>query len=78
MTDSTDNARVHPSDFEQLAARVTQLEMALPKMVPMSALEILARDPHRFSTRGCETCRNISTVIGKPWGCIALARETKS
>lgn len=62
------------SDMEQLTARVAQLEAMLPKMVPLSALDIFAADPHRFSTRGCATCRDISTVIGKPWGCVALGR----
>jgi len=58
-----------------LADRVAALEGQILKMIPRAALEIFARDPHRFSTRGCPTCENISTVMGEPWGCIALARK---
>lgn len=58
-----------------LEARVAALEVALPQMIPLSALNVFALDPHRFSTRGCGTCRNISEIIGKPWGCVALAKK---
>jgi len=63
------------SDIE---ARVARLEAILPEMIPLAALDIFVTDQHRFSTRPCATCRNISTVIGKPWGCVELAkRNTK-
>lgn len=61
-----------------LEARVARLEAELPKMVPLAALDIFAADAHRFSTRPCATCHNISTIIGKPWGCIALAKRAAS
>lgn len=34
-----------------------------------SALDMYAQDPHRFSSRPCATCRAISVLIGKKWGC---------
>lgn len=64
--------------IEDLAARVARLEAELPKMVPQAALDIFAADAHRFSIRPCATCQNVSTVIGKPWGCIALAKRAAS
>lgn len=63
--------------MDDLEARVARLESALPVMVPKAALEIYASDPHVFSTRGCSTCRNISTVIGSAWGCVAMARHAQ-
>ena len=32
---------------------------------------LLEADMHYFSTRPCETCRNISGLIGRPFGCVA-------
>lgn len=58
--------------------RVARIESALPDMVPLSASTIFASDPHQFSTRPCGTCRNISAVIGKPWGCVALVNRARS
>jgi hypothetical protein len=41
------------------------------------ALAIFSKDPHRFSTRGCDTCKAISEMIDEPWGCVKMAREYK-
>jgi len=27
------------------------------------------RDPHQWSSRGCETCDEVSDLIGRPFGC---------
>lgn len=63
--------------MSDLEIRVAALEKALPKMVPVAALEIYAKDPHMFSSRPCATCQNISAVIGRPWGCSAYGRKTE-
>lgn len=55
--------------IEDLEVRVARLEAVLPTMVPLAALDIFAKDPHRFSERPCTTCNHISTIIGRPWGC---------
>lgn len=39
------------------------------------ALELLQRDPHQWSTRPCSTCRAISSIIGKPFGCYLYQKE---
>lgn len=37
--------------------------------------EIVAKciesDPHVFGTRPCQTCRVVSSVLGRPFGCVA-------
>jgi hypothetical protein len=42
--------------------------------------EIVARlfesDPHQFSTRPCQTCRTVSAILNRPFGCSAL-RDAK-
>jgi hypothetical protein len=32
-------------------------------------LRLLQVDPHQFSTRPCQTCRAVSALAGKPFGC---------
>lgn len=63
--------------MQDLEARVARLEEALPKMVPQAALDIFAADPHRFSTRPCATCQNVSTIIGRAWGCVQAAKRAR-
>ena len=58
--------------------RIRALEAALPTMVPLAALNIFARDQHRFSNRPCGTCRTISEMAGKDWGCVAYAKSRRS
>ena len=38
-------------------------------------LKLIQEDPHQWSTRGCETCRTISSLLGKEFGCILYAKE---
>lgn len=41
-------------------------------------LDLIQNDPHQWSTRPCSTCRTISTIIDKPFGCILVAKRSKS
>ena len=34
-----------------------------------SVADLIFADPHQWSSRPCETCRTITTLIGKPFGC---------
>jgi len=34
-----------------------------------AVLDIIQNDPHQWSNRPCESCRTISGIIGKPFGC---------
>lgn len=34
-----------------------------------SALDLFATDPHRFGDRPCQTCANVSKLLGEQWGC---------
>lgn len=44
--------------------------------------ELLARlfegDPHQWSKRPCPTCRPISELLGRPFGCVKERGEKKS
>lgn len=43
------------------------------------ALELLQVDPHQWSDRPCPTCRPISAIVGKPFGCyLYMQRKVKA
>lgn len=42
-----------------------------------AALDAIYADPHSWSMRPCDTCRVVSTMTGKPFGCIRKQAEAK-
>lgn len=48
---------------------------ALENILPQAVNDLLYRDPHSWSTRGCPTCRTITDLIGQDFGCIRYAKE---
>ncbi len=44
-----------------------------------AVLELVQDDPHQWSTRPCSTCQAITSMTGKPFGCIKerIRREKK-
>lgn len=34
-----------------------------------AVIEIVYADPHQWSARPCNTCKTISSIIGRPHGC---------
>ncbi len=47
---------------------------AAVKLEVEAILNLIQADPHQWSDRPCPTCRAISTLAGRPFGCSALAR----
>jgi hypothetical protein len=39
-----------------------------------AVLNAIQEDPHAWSMRPCPTCRTISGIIGKPFGCYEYQR----
>ena len=39
-----------------------------------AVLRELQADPHQWSSRPCSTCRTISAIVGKPFGCYEYQR----
>lgn len=58
-------------EIAELKNRVSALESTLPSAVS----ELIYKDPHKWSTRPCPTCKPISTMIGQPFGCVRYAIE---
>jgi len=40
-------------------------------------LDLLQDDPHMWSMRPCSTCRAISSMVGKPFGCYFYAQKMR-
>lgn len=47
------------------------------RAITSAAFELLYVDPHQWSTRPCQTCRAITALLGKSFGCDRF-REGKS
>ncbi len=48
-------------------------------MVLMEAvLMLIQRDPHQWSTRPCSTCQAVSSLAGRPFGCVIKANELRA
>ncbi|KKN55596.1 hypothetical protein LCGC14_0580680 [marine sediment metagenome] len=40
-----------------------------------SIIEVLYADPHQWSTRPCITCKTVTSITGKPFGCDRYREE---
>lgn len=47
------------------------------RVIMKPVLDLIQEDPHLWSTRPCPTCKAISSIIGKPFGCTLKALEKK-
>jgi hypothetical protein len=43
------------------------------RVIVDAALDLIEGDPHSFSTRPCQSCRAITHMIGRNFGCMAVA-----
>jgi len=44
-------------------------------LVYKSINDIIYSDPHQWSTRHCQTCKSVTAIIGKPFGCYRKMEE---
>jgi len=42
---------------------------AAAEMLVDAALRAIEADPHQWSTRPCQTCRTVSALVGRAFGC---------
>ena len=50
-----------------------ELKEAL-EILSYTVLRLIQNDSHSWSNRPCETCRTISNIIDKPFGCYEYQR----
>lgn len=46
-------------------------------MLMEAALRVLENDPHSWSKRPCSTCETVSSLAGRPFGCVAHANSKR-
>ena len=56
-------------------AHAEQLIQAAARVLLKAVLRSIEADPHQWSTRPCETCRFVSAIIERPFGCSAKAQR---
>lgn len=39
---------------------------------------VFERDPHSWSNRGCQTCKAVSAILDRDFGCVAYAKAGRS
>lgn len=54
-----------------------KLIQACANIIIDAVAEVIYGDPHQWSKRPCDTCRTISSVIGKPFGCDRYREERR-
>lgn len=51
----------------------TQMIQACARVLVEAVTSLIQNDPHQWSKRPCSTCAAISTILGKPFGCLTHA-----
>ena len=67
MTVNPSRKYVDLYDYESLEAEVKELREAI-----VNALRLMQADPHMWSTRPCATCKEITALVGKNYGCYTI------
>lgn len=50
---------------------------AAVNIILKTVLDLIQDDPHLWSKRPCSTCRSISAIINKPFGCVLKADQER-
>jgi len=56
-------------DTEADTISMEDLLRASVRVVIGATLDMLQEDPHQWSTRPCATCRAITAIVARPFGC---------
>lgn len=55
-----------------------QIIQAASALINKAVNDLIYKDPHQWSGRGCATCRAITKLSGMKFGCIRYAAERKA
>lgn len=55
---------------KSISAELKEVVDAADQKVLDQVVELIEEDPHVFSKRPCKTCNIISSLIGRPFGCL--------
>lgn len=54
-------------------SETVEVVQAAAQVLVDAVLRLLQDDPHSWSKRPCATCRAVSNIVGKPFGCCLYA-----
>jgi len=60
-----------------MSVKEEEIIRAAVNVIVEPILSLLQNDPHQWSTRPCSTCRTITIITGKPFGCILMAEQKR-
>ena len=55
-----------------------EVKETFANLIESKAFDLIQADPHQWSQRGCQTCKVISELINRPFGCILYAKQKQS
>lgn len=68
------NAGAEAEADEKRRNEIAAKEDALLRVLAESVASVIEKDPHQWSSRPCQTCRVVSGLLGRPFGCERKAR----
>ncbi len=48
---------------------------AAASVIVEAVLRLLDNDPHNWSARPCQTCKAVTSLVGRPFGCTRITEE---
>lgn len=72
-----DTETTEPKETQEQQVHTSDLLSAAVNRITEPVLRLIQEDPHQWSTRTCQTCRTISSLIDKPFGCVFYAQQRK-
>ncbi len=72
-----EGGKFEPGVTLQLQALAIRRELRLESREngAMAAFKLIEADPHQWSSRPCQTCRAVSLLIGRDFGCNAAKKQ---
>jgi hypothetical protein len=62
------NEQLAPHNYQETTH--TEIIQSAARSLAWAALQLIQDDPHQWSSRPCQTCKAVSSLIGKPFGCL--------
>lgn len=61
--------------LEHAASVTLDIAAAIAQQLAEAVARVVEADPHHFSPRPCPSCRTISGLLGRAYGCNAKAKR---
>ena len=55
--------------LKHMTSEQQEILTVVVNLIQNTAFELIERDPHQWSSRPCPTCKAVSSLIQRPFGC---------